>query len=929
MSNPLRYALAVVATGALTAHAQPAIQATQPVSRSTTSSQIEIEGVVSSKTSIANVFWVDNTGRRGRAQWNQGAVSSWRASVPLQPGANRVAVVAADTQNRSAAVSFFVVRNVPSAPPPTEIRAGKVRGMPVTYAVVNGWAIAEGDIILGRASQIASDVSTQGLAISLTSQLWPKSGGIVRIPYTIQSGSPNTPAGIAYVNSALSGIVQWVPRTSEPNYVTFDFDPDNHSGTCYSAVGMAGGQQFIGGSIDCHLYGGYAHEMGHAMGLLHEHQRPNRNGFVTFMPENADRPNIAGNMDVAAYNAQASGPYDWASVMHYRPFNFSKAGQPVFESIPAGMPLGETDGYSPGDIDQIKRLYRVAPSQVTITTNPPGLQILVDGVAYTSPHTFAWALNTNHQVSLPPDPQQTNPADGSLYRFGRWNDGGARSHVIAIGGGNGMLNSPMGKPAITVYQASFVRLQPFSAAAVPAGSGTIAVNPPPQSVFGGTYFVDRQQITLDATPAAGRQFYGWFGLPYPQGGDPYSLYVSFPLSGVQAAFTTFPVTLLQQLITGPNTWNPPLYAYVDGGFVSLPQRFSQDFQGSGWAPGTTHTVNAPSPNIPVTTNATYTWNNWSDSGAQTHQITASTGGVKTVTASYTPSYRSYAYSQQPCSSVQYSQACPNNDCNFGDGTVLTMTASADPGSNLVFAGWTGSLSGLTNPQMTTVHDQFVPVANFNLVPAILSIGGFNPANAKRNSNPLNLVVQGTGFVNGSFYAYWNGSYRTSTVTSPTRAVVQLVAGDLANAGAQTLDIGNFSPACGATAYAQYLVKNTVGTPRLGVTKRHTGNFTRGGTGTYTVVVTNTTSGTGPTTDTVTLTEMIPAGLTLASMSGTGWSCAGSACTRGDALVIGKSYPPITVQVNVLQSAPASVTNKVKVTGGNSPPAVANDVTTIQ
>jgi uncharacterized repeat protein (TIGR01451 family) len=123
------------------------------------------------------------------------------------------------------------------------------------------------------------------------------------------------------------------------------------------------------------------------------------------------------------------------------------------------------------------------------------------------------------------------------------------------------------------------------------------------------------------------------------------------------------------------------------------------------------------------------------------------------------------------------------------------------------------------------------------------------------------------------------------------------------------------------------------TPRtlLSITKTHTGNFVQGQHGaTYTVTVSNTASG-GPTTGTVTVTETIPSGLTLVSMSGTGWSCAGGSCSRSDVLAAGSSYPAITVTVNVGSDAPLSVTNSATVSGGggtDSTNDTATDATTI-
>jgi uncharacterized repeat protein (TIGR01451 family) len=279
--------------------------------------------------------------------------------------------------------------------------------------------------------------------------------------------------------------------------------------------------------------------------------------------------------------------------------------------------------------------------------------------------------------------------------------------------------------------------------------------------------------------------------------------------------------------------------------------------------------------------------------------------------------------------VEYSQSCPNNDCSFPDGTLLTMTATPTTGNGMVFSGWTGDLTGTTNPQTTTVHDEFLPVANFNIVPAIINAATVSPASPVKTAAASQLTVTGAGFVNGSFYAYWNNNFRTSTGVTPTRATIQLDAGDLAAAGAQLLQVSNFTSSCGAYAYTQVLVKNTYGTPSLKITKSHTGNFTQGqANATYTVTVTNLATSTGPTSGKVTVTDTIPSGLTLVSMAGTGWACTANACNRSDALATGKSYPTITVTVNVAANAPSEVTNTVTASGGRSAAASASNPTTI-
>ena len=105
-------------------------------------------------------------------------------------------------------------------------------------------------------------------------------------------------------------------------------------------------------------------------------------------------------------------------------------------------------------------------------------------------------------------------------------------------------------------------------------------------------------------------------------------------------------------------------------------------------------------------------------------------------------------------------------------------------------------------------------------------------------------------------------------------------------------------------------------------------FTEGFLGaTYELTISNATSAVR-TSSIVYVTDTVPAGLTLVSMAGFGWSCSGNLCFRADALQPGASYPQITVTVNIAINAPSTVTNQAAVTGGGSPSASASDPTTI-
>jgi hypothetical protein len=119
-------------------------------------------------------------------------------------------------------------------------------------------------------------------------------------------------------------------------------------------------------------------------------------------------------------------------------------------------------------------------------------------------------------------------------------------------------------------------------------------------------------------------------------------------------------------------------------------------------------------------------------------------------------------------------------------------------------------------------------------------------------------------------------------------------------------------------------------PTLSVVSSHTGSFTQGQIGaTYSLTATN--AGPGPTNGTVvTISDTLPAGLIPTAIAGSSWNCAQPAgpCTRSDVLGAGASYPALTLTVNVLPNAQASVTNQVAVSGGGSGGGTAGDATVV-
>ncbi|MGY6215007.1 M12 family metallopeptidase [Methylolobus aquaticus] len=703
-----------------------------------------------------------------------------------------------------------------------EWRTGEFRGRMLPYRVVGGLALFEGDIVLGPASELETAltppdaIAPMSIGVAHNGFLWPKTGTAYRVPFTITYGNDAIPTAIDQFNATFAGLIQWVPRAGEADYVDFNLDPNDFSGGGYSAVGRVGGKQTLGGSIEQSVPT-LLHEMGHAIGLWHEQSRSDRDAYLTVQTVNLIKREKL-NFDTLLDNAENLGLFDYRSVMMYHPYVFTKNGAPTLETIPSGIPLTNTEGYSVGDIDGVKRLYNAAPTLVTVTSNPPGLQVIVDGVTITTPQTFNFALNSTHTLSVASAPQ----ALGQLaYTFGRWNDSMNRTHTINVLPGNGLRGSPATSPATTVYSAEFRELLPFSPWIYPPGSGSLSANPAPKSYppLAGQYHIRRQAVTLQATPAPGYSHYRTYtGYDRATSVNPKSTTDFWPQ---YAYFTPDPIVRFSTNPTGLGVWIDVL---DNRGLLHWygPVNQSRFYPADGnWSPGSVHAIDIlDSPYSPYTWTIRYPWLNWSDGGARARTITVPSGN-RTITANYGAA-QMYVETRATGGAYWYcgggvTVTPASGDGFYTKGSSVTVSQTAWPG--WVFTGWKGDLTGAGNPRTIAVNDEQLILADYNTIAAPLGIMGFNPVSAVVGSSGFTLTITGSGFT-GNSIVYVNGTLRSGvTYVNATTLRVPVTSADVAQTGAFQVRVENFPPgsSCSAAALKSFFVRSTSAQPLAATT----------------------------------------------------------------------------------------------------------------
>ncbi|HTU45068.1 MAG TPA: MBG domain-containing protein [Bryobacteraceae bacterium] len=425
-------------------------------------------------------------------------------------------------------------------------------------------------------------------------------------------------------------------------------------------------------------------------------------------------------------------------------------------------------------------LVTIQPAElVTVGTSTSGLPFTVDGnsTPYTSNQTFAWAIGSQHTLVAGP-PQ---PSSGTLYTFTQWSDGTTNAtDAITVATGT------------TSYTANYSASYLLTTAASPSADGTVSAS---ASVSGNNgYYPSGTVVNLNATPNSGYVFSSWTGSV----ANANSASTTITMNAPQNVTATFVAGTVQMTV---GTSPAGLSFSVDGTTYTSTQVLT-------WTIGTQHTIATTSPQTAPGTS--YTFSNWSDSGAISHNVTAPMTAA-TYTATFSTQYQlTTAVSPSGAGTVT-----PASGGYYAAGTVVNLKAS--PNSGYVFLSWTGSVvnANSASTAITMSAPQNV-TANFAAT-AIITLGNLSqtytgsPLSATATTTPANLPVTFT----------YNGS-ATPPTSAGSYAVVATIpsGGNYTGSASGTLVISKATPVVTWATPAAI----TYGTPLSGAQLNATANI---------------------------------------------------------------------------------------------------------
>nr|BBG28497.1 hatching enzyme [Rhabdoblennius nitidus] len=186
--------------------------------------------------------------------------------------------------------------------------------------------------------------------------LWPRnSHGYVEVPYILSNNydySEKSEISRAMKDLESETCIRFVPRHKQQGYLSIE-----PKFGCSSTIGYVGDRQILSlQRAGCVSFGIIQHELMHALGFHHEHNRSDRDWYITINWDNINEFYRYNFKRKETNNLGTS--YDYSSVMHYGKTAFAKYRTESMTPIPnRNVPIGQRKRASPTDFLRINKLY--------------------------------------------------------------------------------------------------------------------------------------------------------------------------------------------------------------------------------------------------------------------------------------------------------------------------------------------------------------------------------------------------------------------------------------------------------------------------------------------------------------------------------------------------------------------------------------------
>lgn len=234
-----------------------------------------------------------------------------------------------------------------------------INGNTITCELINGNYVFQGDMILTK-EQLFTAGSSKGAGLQSFVNKWTNN----TVYYMIDEELPN--------NSRITDAIKYWEENTPIKFINYNnaiFGDDVHDSYlriirdndgCYSNVGMLYGSNGLNGFnyigiADWADKGTVIHEIGHTVGLTHEHSRIDRDAHVTINLANVE---TGKEHSFDKVNTQLnSSKFDFNSIMLYSSYAFSKNGLPTITKLDGSTFEAQREILSQEDINVIKSIY--------------------------------------------------------------------------------------------------------------------------------------------------------------------------------------------------------------------------------------------------------------------------------------------------------------------------------------------------------------------------------------------------------------------------------------------------------------------------------------------------------------------------------------------------------------------------------------------